>query len=880
MFVRHWVALWLAGKLLEEHVTRTSRMSGLEPLAALGLVCNVLQLVEVGLKTATLCKNAYRTGEPDPELSVHAQTLAETASSLTQSLEDSQQPLSYDDSRLLTLAQNCRDAEQEWRKKTPARFLSQQRPRKRARVGAVLQGIVNKPEIDRLESQLQKAKESMETDLLVGVFKRLDISQVETDDLQDKLQNLLQATSTSEAKLHNLVKAQVALVNTQLSDRIDQAEASAKTHVTAELASHESRLKLHADKGKNTILTEAEATENIRRENEAYERLLRSFQYSDMNRRRNEIHASYGSTFNWLFEGEFEDDYPESEASQFSFQSDPQSDSGSENEADSYPQELARSSFSAWLKSPEARYWISGHPGTGKSVLMKFIMSHEQTTDSLREWQPEVQILSHFFWKVGSAMQSSFKGFLCSLVYQLFSSDKEHATGCLEQNPDWSRKAGPGDWDKDDLQSLVHSHARQSARPFCLFIDGLDEIMDDEGVGTLIDFLDTLEEPPRLVKICMSSRPESAIRMRLGRNADIKMQDLTQNDIEHYKAEGVFLWAVLVTKSIARGISNGDSEEFIQRRLRKTPKKLHELYLDMWMRLGEDSDLYQRSTALIFKIVLFNWRSAQKDKAFHFPLSIYPGAISILELILASSDDLWSTPVREFDKLSATDLEQRCKELLTGLPSRTADLFKFVQSNGLEISDEKQWVDKSHSYMISYDNLRVEAVHRTVFDFLIETDDGKNIMEHHKASQEELFIRLFRSHLLRNCLCPRDRYTNAQNEEDRNWLSEWQHLDNQLQLLSYHTDIINGSTLVEMLDLLWASFIQMTKSLPTHPDPRSDIVKRACKLHYLLRIVPRGFDDYMRVYLIEWESTRQFDALYKIPYFDSEWSATKQRYFG
>ncbi|KAF5251981.1 hypothetical protein FANTH_2935 [Fusarium anthophilum] len=885
-------------------------MSGLEPLAALGLVCNVIQLVEVGLKTATLCKNAYRTAEPNPELSNYAQTLAEIASNLTRSLEDSQQPLSHDDSRLLSLAQNCRDAEEEWRKKTPARFLSQQRPRKRARFGAVLQGIVNKPELDRLESQLLKAKESMETDLLVGVFKRLDISQVEADNLQDKLQNLLQATSTSEAKLHNLVKAQVALVNTQLSDRIDQAEASTKAHVTAELASHESRLKSQADQSKHTLLREAEARENIRREIEAYERLLNSLQYPDMNHRRNEIHASHGSTFNWLFEGDLKGDDLGSEASQFYSQS----DSRSVNEAGSFPQELPCSSFMTWLKSRESRYWISGHPGTGKSVLMRFIVSHEQTITSLRQWQPEVQIITHFFWKIGSPMQSSFKGFLCSLVYQLFSSDEEHAMSCLKHNPDWSRKAGPGDWDKDDLQFLLHSYARQPARPFCLFIDGLDELMDDEGVGILIDFLDTLQEPPRLVKICMSSRPESAIRMGLGRSPNIKMQDLTRNDIKQYaraklkkevsqtnssmgiedlvtsisyKAEGVFLWAVLVTRSIARGISNGDSRDFIQKRLQKTPKKLHELYLDMWTRLGEDSDLYQYSTALIFKIVLFAWQSIRKAQPLDVKLLMFsPGLISILELMLASSDDLWSISFEEYDKLSVIDLEQRCKKLWTRLPFRTADLFQVVRGYLYETSDEKQWTDKPHSPVNKYDNLGIEAVHRTVFDFLIEIDDGKKIMEHHKASQEELFIRTFRSRLLRNCLCPEVRYTSGENEDDHNWLSAWRHLEIQLQLLSNHADIIHDSTLVEMLDLIWASFVQMTKSLPTHPHTGMGIVKRICKLDYLLRIVPKGFDTYMRDYLIEWESTQQFDALYKVlfachesdgfPCCDFEW-AGKQR---
>jgi hypothetical protein len=393
-------------------------MSGLEPLAALGLICNVLQLVEVGLKTATLCKNAYRTGEPDPELSVYAQNLADTASSLTKSLEVSQQPLSLDDSRLLTLAQNCRDAEEDWRKKTPARFLSQQKPRKRARFGAAFRGIINKPEIDRLESQLKRAKESLETDLLVGIFKRLDLSKVQPNDLQDKLQNLLQASSASEKELHDLIQRQVSLVNTQISDRIIRAETSTKTHVTTELASHESRLISHADRGRDTVLTEVEARENSRRENEGHERLLQSFYYPDMNHRRNNIHSSHQPSFNWIFEEESKGTYRDLEASQ--------SDSQSDSLSHSLTQRLVFKNFVRWLKSTEERYWVSGRPGTGKSVLIKFIISHRKTMELLRQWQPDVQILTHFFWKVGSPMQNNFKGFLCSMAYQLCSLNKEH----------------------------------------------------------------------------------------------------------------------------------------------------------------------------------------------------------------------------------------------------------------------------------------------------------------------------------------------------------------------------------------------------------------------------------------------------------------------
>ncbi|KAF5569654.1 NACHT domain-containing protein [Fusarium pseudoanthophilum] len=852
-------------------------MSGLEPLAVLGLVCNIVQLVEVGLKTAKLCKNAYRTGEPDPELSIYAENLAVTASSLGQYLEVSPQPLNLDDMRLLNLARSCRDAEDEWRKKTPARFLSQQQPRKRYRFGAILRSIINKPEIDRLETRLQRAKASLETDLLVGVFQRLDFYKVQIDEIQGKLQSLLQATSSSEKKFHDLIRAQVALVSTRISDRIEIAEASTRALVTRELAGHESRLKSHADKGRSDLLTEAEAREGRRRETEAYERLLRSFHHPDMNDRRNEIHLSHKLTFRWIFKGGLDDDTLES-------------DSQSEYETDSYNAELVCRSFARWLQSTEDRYWISGRPGTGKSVLMKFIISHMKTLNLLKQWQSSVHIITHFFWKFGRPMQSSLKGFLCSLAYQLLSSDKRYAMGCLQQKPGWSRKVSPSDWDSEDLQLLITGCLSLPAQHYCFFIDGLDEFVDGGGVGVLFDFIDNLQSSSQSVKICMSSRPEQAIRMRMCQNPDLKMQDLTRSDIKRYtratlrkeialanssirienlvtdisdKAEGVFLWAVLVTRSIARGISNGDSEKDIQQRLLKTPKELHDLYLDMWNRLGEDSDLYKVSTALIFKLALFVQQSPPSNIDGHaIALATPTASISILELVLASGDDLWPTPENRFDGICVKDLEHRCSELRTRLPVRTADLFEAIHITNFGSSD------KTSFPILKYDSLRVQAIHRTVFDFLIETEGGNKIIEHHEASREELFLRIFKSCLIRDCLWPEVYFYTSPPLENPNrgrakLFKVGYRLVHHLESLAAHGNLMKDSVLDQMLDLAWTSLVRRLKNPSLHVDPRVNDILPRNKLSFLLCIAPMGFDSYIRSHLDQWKDKQQF-VLYQL----------------
>ncbi|EXK32606.1 hypothetical protein FOMG_11501 [Fusarium oxysporum f. sp. melonis 26406] len=180
--------------------------------------------------------------------------------------------------------------------------------------------------------------------------------------------------------------------------------------------------------------------------------------------------------------------------------------------------------------------WVDVKPSEGRCASDGFQLEVGLKTATLGknayctgEPDPELSIYAQEprHHRFNCPMQISFKGFLCSLVYQLLSLDKEHAIGCLQQDPNWSRKTVPGDWDSEDLQYLLSSYLSQAAQPFCLFIDGLDELMEDSGIGILINLLNSLQISSRLVKVCMPSRPEQATRTRQSREPDLKMQDST-----------------------------------------------------------------------------------------------------------------------------------------------------------------------------------------------------------------------------------------------------------------------------------------------------------------------------------------------------------------
>jgi hypothetical protein len=84
----------------------------------------------------------------------------------------------------------------------------------------------------------------------------------------------------------------------------------------------------------------------------------------------------------------------------------------------------ARADIVHWLESDNDKlFWISGKPGSGKSVFMKRLRNHADTVSSLRRWADgtTLVVLEHYFWVAGATVQSSWLGLLrtyCTTVCQ------------------------------------------------------------------------------------------------------------------------------------------------------------------------------------------------------------------------------------------------------------------------------------------------------------------------------------------------------------------------------------------------------------------------------------------------------------------------------
>ncbi|KAL8660686.1 MAG: hypothetical protein Q9202_006300 [Teloschistes flavicans] len=287
--------------------------------------------------------------------------------------------------------------------------------------------------------------------------------------------------------------------------------------------------------------------------------------------------------------------------------------------------------FRNWLKNGTGVYWISGKPGSGKSTLMKYIVHEPQTKQYLEDWALNARpiIASFFFWNLGTRLQKTTAGLLRSLLYQIaaqwediidLSGDHLEDPGTLDMLRTWT--------DRRLLSTLKFFLDQKPATVmFCAFIDGLDEIAEDE--DQLLEIVRLLSESPGC-KICVSSRPEQIFRQEYQDCRQLRVQDLNNEDLTKMvaeklkpclekdevndsniidrfvfdlvqKAEGVFLWLDLMTKEMVRGAKNGDTLKELSRRLKRTPADINGLYRQMLRRLDPE---YQNDALQYFMILI------------------------------------------------------------------------------------------------------------------------------------------------------------------------------------------------------------------------------------------------------------------------------------
>lgn len=145
-------------------------MSGLEPLAAVGLACNIFQLIEVGRDTIKLAKAIYQSSTPsiDKALQENAVILSNISREV-KAVTPSTRPSKLEQQLLLT-ADKCSSAARDLQEEVRFLLGNAKQNQLASALKVVAKTTWRKRRLDRLKEGLEGAEKMMKTTLLAQIW--------------------------------------------------------------------------------------------------------------------------------------------------------------------------------------------------------------------------------------------------------------------------------------------------------------------------------------------------------------------------------------------------------------------------------------------------------------------------------------------------------------------------------------------------------------------------------------------------------------------------------------------------------------------------------------------------------------------------------------
>jgi hypothetical protein len=754
----------------------------LDPMTALSLVGNIIQVIDFSAKLVTkgheLNKSADGASVGNAELELIANDLQELHGRLksSQVAQTSTIRLAGSDIALQKLSEQCSGVAEELIDTLENLKVHGTAHRRWKSFRQALKGLLKTEEVDAIAKRLQNLREELSLHILVSMRYAVptmhspasDFGTEFTDPRWDYRETLdMQAIKQTEG-FRELNQSSRELVQ-RLEKEQDQLHGALKGHTEhlsyAQTNTQELILSEH-ERTRRTILDfiqfsranqplprsqdpSKEAKDAIRKDKEKDREiedvLLTSLRFPTMDNRAEDIEPAHLNTLEWVFRS---------------------------------PEKHSKwSNFPQWLSKGNGIYWINGKAASGKSTLMRFICEHPQTVVSLKEWSGSKPLIkaSHFFWNSGAVYQRSYEGLLRGLLVEI-----------LQELRHLIREVFPGSWAALRSQPTISAKAfeswtvRRLSNAFtalfqrtntesmiCLFVDGLDEYADDP--LEIINLFTTLSELPN-VKLCLSSRPLYEFVTSFRSFPTLRLQDLNFPDIKQYvddklrandrmqelqrqepeqaprlsleiieKADGVFLWVKLVVHSLLRGLRYSDHISDLERRLHLLPPKLEDLFSHM---LGRLEPVYLTQSSRIFQIFA---ASRLADTPF-----------TSLELSFAEEPDAQSLLSSRSEPMSETERTSRIARVDIWLATRCGGLIEARPCDGLNPS-------------LSY-------LHRTVRDFLELPQVWSRVLEATRESDFNPYLSLLQSSVLfiRFILdpCPFEIYFEGERENMTNFAAK------------------------------------------------------------------------------------------------------------
>ncbi|KAK1622111.1 hypothetical protein BDP81DRAFT_455670 [Colletotrichum phormii] len=570
-----------------------------------------------------------------------------------------------------------------------------------------------------MERKLNDAERLMQSGLLARICQKADAMQLDLESLDINLQHFLQQYQQGHRDTSDLISTEMFRTRSHVTQESQKATAQIQLIVDQQSAQLDQTIR----NSNQQVSTAVEALSFARDREAKRRRFLRSFKFTGMNQRRNQVGESCEGTFEWIFtneKGVLEDFDDESEYTSTESEGSERSGCSQDN-------------------SPDGTYGSAGQNGVapqdGNTRWDSFI-------DWLKIWQLYLLVRwqtwlgkvhadeIHHIRPTNQKRAQRVESWGASGLALLLASRKSNATE-HQGAPSGGHKDSDTDWSTGELQKLCFDAVEQYHRPICFFLDGLDEVSPDDGVVRLLEVIHGLGTIQN-VKICVASRPEylieknldtAAIRPSVFKTLRVMIYEYTPRAIpschlySRYllveKAEGVFLWLCLAIKSSNRG-------------------------------LNDDQPLYREKAVLYFGLVIsgqrFNWPNTLSLKT---SLNVF----DVMLITTSMADRVLEEPSHI---VQPSVLITACQRIESEVPLMYAGLLERKDSGALGLHREPYeerkpveatlWDGEQYAALMPLiaDLQTFQFIHRSAYDFLVDTPEGKEIMSHCRFSKSEL----------------------------------------------------------------------------------------------------------------------------------------------
>ncbi|KAH7009597.1 hypothetical protein EDB80DRAFT_713560 [Ilyonectria destructans] len=186
--------------------------------------------------------------------------------------------------------------------------------------------------------------------------------------------------------------------------------------------------------------------------------------------------------------------------------------------------------------------WITGKPGSGKSVLSRTI--EDELT---RKGDSKTAVVATWFYSVRDNLMEHSE-MLSGMLYQILLSEKRVFRLISKRYCNMRKNASKTQWSFAEMKDMFSDIVRDQSLdvPFFFVLDGIDESSLKGASGEcsrakmLQFFLDTLQcSPTGMAKMIFLSRPEDDIRSALRKLPSIRMHQENSKDIELVVDRGI-----------------------------------------------------------------------------------------------------------------------------------------------------------------------------------------------------------------------------------------------------------------------------------------------------------------------------------------------------